>query len=413
MATRRIPMHESLVKTRRLTQMAILGILFGTLLIGITQANEPTVPPQRKVLLAHYMPWFEGKPNSGRWGWHWTMNAVDPDLQIKGKRSIASHHYPLIGPYDSGDRDVIDYHLATMKLAGIDGVVVDWYGLTDFRDYAMLHRNTTRVLEAAERLQMKFVVCYEDQTIPALVEGNRFQQQERVSHAASELKWLGQYWFRSPSYLKWDNKPVLLSFGLNGLKDSEWTACIQQSGVDVSYFRQQTRRHAAIGGFDWPIPAEADAALERFAQTSKAWPASIPVVYPRFIDYYAEAKVGPSYGKIEDDGGLRYRKLLESALQSNGPIIQMATWNDWGEGTQIEPSLEFGYRELETTLSLLQEKGMHSQAIQRDDLTLPKIWLEKLRNHPTPDEAKQLRDAIVRIANGELDHARTWLPIRP
>lgn len=54
-----------------------------------------------------------------------------------------------------------------MKLAGIHGVIVDWYGLTDFRDYAILHRNTTRVLEAAERLKMKFVICYEDQTILA------------------------------------------------------------------------------------------------------------------------------------------------------------------------------------------------------------------------------------------------------
>ena len=52
-----------------------------------------------------------------------------------------------------------------MKLAGIDGVIVDWYGLTDYRDYAVLHRNTTRMLQQCERLKMKFVICYEDQTI--------------------------------------------------------------------------------------------------------------------------------------------------------------------------------------------------------------------------------------------------------
>jgi hypothetical protein len=28
-------------------------------------------------------------------------------------------------------------------------------------------------------------------------------------------------------------------------------------------------------------------------------------------------------------------------------IIQIATWNDWGEGTVVEPSREFGYRDLE------------------------------------------------------------------
>ena len=28
------------------------------------------------------------------------------------------------------------------ELAGIDGVIVDWYGLKRFRDYPLLHRNT-------------------------------------------------------------------------------------------------------------------------------------------------------------------------------------------------------------------------------------------------------------------------------
>ena len=46
------------------------------------------------------------------------------------------------------------------RLAGIDGVIVAWYGLTDFRDYPILHRNTTRLLETAERLKSKFVICY-------------------------------------------------------------------------------------------------------------------------------------------------------------------------------------------------------------------------------------------------------------
>ena len=39
-------------------------------------------------------------------------------------------------------------------------MIVDWYGLTDFRDYPILHCNTTRLLETAERLKSKFVICY-------------------------------------------------------------------------------------------------------------------------------------------------------------------------------------------------------------------------------------------------------------
>ena len=101
----------------------------------------------------------------------------------RDRREIASQHYPLIGPYDSSDPDVIEYHLLTMKLAGIDGVIVDWYGLQQFRDYPILHRSTRRLVEQVERLKMKFVICYEDQTIPASVQANRIADVGRVDHA--------------------------------------------------------------------------------------------------------------------------------------------------------------------------------------------------------------------------------------
>ena len=81
-----------------------------------------------QLILAHYMPWYEAKPSSQYWGWHWTMNHFNPDEVVSGRRSIASRYYPSIGPYDSGDPQVIQYHLLLMKLSGIDGVIVDWYG---------------------------------------------------------------------------------------------------------------------------------------------------------------------------------------------------------------------------------------------------------------------------------------------
>ena len=164
----------------------------------------------RPTILAHYMPWYTARPFGDHWGWHWTMDHFDPEKERDGQRQIASKYYPLIGPYDSGDPHVLEYHLLLMKLSGVDGVIVDWYGLTDFRDYAVLHRNTTRLLQQCERLTMKFVICYEDQTIPALVEANRIEVSGRVPHAETELDWLGKYWFKSGSYLKMDNKPLLL-----------------------------------------------------------------------------------------------------------------------------------------------------------------------------------------------------------
>ena len=83
------------------------------------------------------------------------MNHFDPEKISDGRREIASHFYPLIGPYDSGDANVIEYHLLLMKLAGIDGVIVDWYGLTNYRDYGVLHQNTKHLVEQVGRLNLR------------------------------------------------------------------------------------------------------------------------------------------------------------------------------------------------------------------------------------------------------------------
>jgi hypothetical protein len=82
-----------------------------------------------KSVMVDYQSWFVAKPYSDQWGWHWTMNHFNPDMvNASGRRQIASWYYPMIGPYDSADPTVLEYHVLLMKLAGIDGVIVDWYG---------------------------------------------------------------------------------------------------------------------------------------------------------------------------------------------------------------------------------------------------------------------------------------------
>lgn len=371
-----------------------------------SKVNERPVEVTRPLILAHYMPWYTAKPFSNEWGWHWTMNHFDPEKEIEGKRQIASKYHPLIGPYDSGDPHVLEYHLLLMKLAGIDGVIVDWYGLTDYRDYAVLNRNTTRMLEQCERLKMRFVICYEDQTIPALVEANRVVASDRVSHAVSEIDWLGQYWFKSGSYIRLDNKPVLLSFGHSGLSPLEWTQCLSRLQSPVTYYSQDIRRDGAIGAFGWPSPKVGMTQVDRFLAEASKWPSSIPAAFPRFDDIYGEAGVGDSYPQLPDDSGRTFQTTLQKAFKSNPNIIQIATWNDWGEGTQIEPSTEFEYRDLEYMQTISDDVEPH---FTKDDLRLPIKILELRRAKVGLDVQKALDEISQDIVSGSLDSARRKL----
>ncbi len=372
-------------------------------------AHATDQSPARKLILAHYMPWFVANENERSWGWHWTMNTFDPNVIADGKRAVASHFYPLIGPYDSGDSKVLEFHLLTMKMAGIDGVIVDWYGLQDFRDYKTLHQNTQRLIEHAERLGMAFAICYEDQTVPALVAEKKLDAANRISHTTAELDWLAKNWFSRKCYVKVDSRPLLLSFGQDGLTDAEWQACLSRVATPVAYFSQHHQRKAAVGAFDWPSPKEGTSANTRFLKEATNKSAVIPVAFPRFVDIYAEAKVHPSWGRVEDQRGETFKRTLQAALNHDARIVQIATWNDWGEGTMIEPSVEFGYRDLEIVQRLRREKIDSKFVPREEDLLLPKKLFELQQKQSTDAGSKQLDVIAKLIADLELDQARRAL----
>jgi hypothetical protein len=348
-----------------------LGIVLALPLVAHA-APPPGAGEARRLILAHYMAWYEGRPASPGWGWHWTMNAFNPEKRTAGQPEIASHYHPLIGPYDSGDPDVLEYHALTMRLAGIDGVIVDWYGREDYLDYAAIHRNTARLQEVTGRVHLKFAVCYEDQTIPKLVEAGRLRAPDRVAHAREDIDWLRREWFRSPDYLKLDGKPVLLSFGRSGLDDAEWQRTLNDQAGRLTYLSEhQVRRGAAAGAFDWPVPQVGLKAQDAFYREALAWPTAMAVAFPRFHDIYKEARVHESWGRIDDDAGKTFEATLDRALRSGLPMVQISTWNDWGEGTVIEPSAEFGYRDLEVVQRLRRRHVEPGFSATADDLRLP------------------------------------------
>jgi hypothetical protein len=355
------------------------------------------------------MPWYVAKPFSQVWGWHWTMNHFDPEQVVDEKRQIASHFYPLIGPYDSGDPHVLEYHLLLMKLAGVDGVIVDWYGTQEFRDYGILHRNTQRLIDQAARLGVTFAICYEDRTVQAFVEAGRVKPEDRVAHAREEIEWLATHWFPLNNYVRLDGRPILLSFGQAGLTDEEWSACLSELKSPVAYFSEHRRRTAACGAFDWPKPKEGLEAVDRFCRSSRKWPQSIPVAFPRFVDIYAEAGVHASWGRIEDNRGATFRRSMQTALTTQACLIQIATWNDWGEGTVIEPSCEFGYRDLEFLQEMRREHVDARSSATAADLRLPLELLRLRRNTRRPEQTKHLDKIAELLAAGELAQARTEL----
>ena len=230
-----------------------------------------------------------------------------------------------------------------------------------------------------------------------------------MPHVAREIGWLAEHWFPLECHVRLDGRPLLLSFGREGLDDGEWSRALAGVRPAPAYVSQQQRRTAAAGGFDWPLPKEGLAAVERFEKESRSWPQRIPVAFPRFADTYEQAGVHASWGSIADDDGRTFRTTLARALESAPAVVQIATWNDWGEGTMIEPSREFGRRDLEAVQELRRRHGDAAFPFRPSDLALPGRLLARRRGPAAADSGPLLDDVARAIAAGDTARAATLL----
>jgi hypothetical protein len=347
-----------------------------------------------KKVMVHYMPWFVSQPYSGSWGWHWTMNHFNPNIinPTNGEQQIASWYYPLIGPYDSADPAVLEYHVLLMKLSGIDGVVVDWYGMDNFNDYALNNARTLDLLNYTHKAGLLFSLCYEDATIKQEVTGGFITAADAVAHAQQTMLYAQTNFFNDASFLRWQSLPVLLNFGPQYFTNSsDWSSNFSVlSATDQPAFFTEDNRLVPVGtgAFDWPPmslsqtnaqstnePVLSNAVMNNylvaFDQKAAAWPAFVSSAFPRFHDIYAQAGVEPSFGYLDDQNGMTFQETLTRAMTNQSTFIQVVTWNDFGEGTIVEPTVQYGYRDLGVIQNFRRQYLDASFPFHTNDLLLP------------------------------------------
>jgi len=398
-----------------------------------TATVEPTpdIPePERPLLMAHYMPWYQTPFVTGYWGWHWTMEHFNPFRKDEnGRPNIASYYMPLTGPYDSSDEILLEYQVLLMHLSGIDGVIVDWYGIEDFWDYAVLNESTNKLFSYVQKAGLRFAICYEDQTIKHMVDNKHLPIEDVYTHGQDVMRYLEETWFQSDAYLTVLDRPVLLTFGPQYYKSgADWEKLFSVLSVRPALITLDDHAVSAdLSSYPWPpmwagkngvlSHERLEQYLTAFDQKAKRWDYLVAGAFPGFQDIYKEAGIADEARYLDPRDGETFRLTMQRALDLRPDVIQLITWNDYGESTSIEPTEEFGYQYLEMVQEVRGDTDPAGFPYTADDLRLP-IQLFELRQKYESDaevnaQLDQVSDAILA---GDLDRARTLLagfPIEP
>ena len=389
-----------------------------------------------KPVMVHYMPWFQSPYSlgAGNWGYHWKMgNNFNPNLinSTNGEQEIASWYYPLIGPYDSLDPAALEYHVLLMKLAGIDGVIVDWYGPDNYYDYLINNQRALALFNYTRKAGLKFSLCYEDATIQAEIDGGSMNgvnitASNAIAHAQQTMLYVQTNFFIDPSFLRLSNAPVFLNFGPQYFHNSsDWASIfsVLNATNQPAFFTEDNRLSpVGMGAFDWPpmrlsgggtntlTPAQLQSYLVSFDQKAGGWPAFVSSAFPRFHDFYAQAGAGSSYGYLDDANGSTFTNTLSRALTNHSAIVQIVTWNDFGEGTIVEPTQDYGYRDLGAVQNLRRQYLDPSFSYHTNDLTMAfRFYNLRKQYGNSPAISAELDRIFTNIVSGKISTANIQL----
>lgn len=304
----------------------------------------------RKIYV-HHMPWFE-KP-----GFHWDM--------------VGRHYNPQIGTYHSGDYAVIEYQLLLMKYSGIDGLIIDWPGRSTMHDDLPANaENTDQIIDQTAKFGMEFAVCFED------------QYATDTNNAISSMQWVKDHYFNRPNHIKASGRPALFVFGPQRIATGDWPAVLGATGADPMFYTLWYNDKAGgtrDGTYAWIYSDGLEGVVNYYKRNDQS--SKVPVLYPGFNAAYPDG--APGWGVGYDVEGDTFTALY-NASKGVGDMVQIATWNDYTEGTMVEPTNEFGYRFLTKLQQLLGVS--YGQA----ELEIIRLLYDRRRaNDPKADAASQ------------------------
>ena len=250
-----------------------------------------------------YYPWYSTPRRDGSWA-HWYVRR-------EGEALLSTRFFPARGLYSSSDPNVVDAQMREIAATGIDTVIVSWWG-TGSPEAERL----PLVLDAARRSGLLVAVHIEP--YPG----------RTPASTATDIESLAASGIHDFYVYAADTDPP-----------SAWAAAL--SGLQgVRVFGQTTyvgRAKAAgfAGLYSYDVGTWNGSTFGRLCtEAHAAGLLCAPSVGP---GYDARLATGDQLVRGRSDG-MRYDRMWRWALRAKADLVTITSYNEWQEGTQIEPA---------------------------------------------------------------------------
>lgn len=326
------------------------------LLAAIAFAADFTTP----YVLAFYYSWYRTPFYSGFWA-HWNGSGHNPDEFVEpGRRDIPAAHYPASDVYDSLDPETIARQIEESKEAGINGWIVSWWGKSD--------NGVPTILEYLSKnpSDIKISIYYE--IVPGCGGSDYLcsgvPSVEKIRAVEDDLLYIIDNFGSHPNFLKFGSRPVIFVYtraiaqayfvwhriisDLRSLRAFYISGDSNLTVTDFIIFRDFDQIHFYNPA--WQIQKLGFDSLDYCSYVERARARGFDVtltVIPGYDDTALTDRPG-TFVIDRQDGGL-YQALWDISISCKPDWILITSFNEWHEGTEIEPSVEYQDQYIEIT----------------------------------------------------------------